>query len=95
MPHRILLFSGGCELCNDAVRTIEIGKCKDCKLEILNINQKENREKAKEYGITSVPTIIIDEKIKFVGNPLFPWFCGEEFYYELARKYPYLREPSI
>ncbi len=34
------------------------------------------KKKMKEYGITSVPTTIIDGNIKVVGIPDFPWICG-------------------
>jgi len=42
----------------------------------------------KRYNITAVPSIVIDGKIKVVGVPTFPWFCGDEFYGMLERKYP-------
>lgn len=35
--------------------------------------------KLKDYNIIAVPSIVIDGKIKVVGIPDFPWFCGEEF----------------
>jgi hypothetical protein len=36
----------------------------------------------------AVPSIVIDSKIKVVGKPMFPWFCGDEFYNMLEREYP-------
>jgi glutaredoxin len=90
LPHSILVFSGGCELCKKTVNTVEVGKCKDCELEVINVNQESNKERVKKFAITSVPSIVIDEKIKVVGVPSFPWFCGDEFYSMLEKKYPLL-----
>jgi hypothetical protein len=41
-----------------------------------------------EYGITSVPTTIIDGNIKVAGTPDFPWICGDDLYMKLKRDYP-------
>ncbi len=86
MPHTIQVFSGGCELCKETADIIEVGKCKDCKMEVLSI--ESNKELAKQFGVTSVPSIVIDGKIKVVGKPTFPWFCGDDFYRMLESKYP-------
>ncbi len=90
MPHRIYVFSGDCKICNDTVRTVEVGKCKDCKLEVIDVNLESNKDKMKRYRITSVPSIVIDDKIKVVGTPSFHWFCGDDFYSMLEKKYPLL-----
>jgi predicted DsbA family dithiol-disulfide isomerase len=42
----------------------------------------------KEYGVTSVPTTIIDGSIKVVGIPDFTWICADELYQKLKREYP-------
>jgi hypothetical protein len=47
------------------------------------------RRKMKEYDVTSVPTTIIDDNIKVVGIPDFPWICGEDLYLKLKREYPF------
>jgi hypothetical protein len=86
LPHTIQVFSGGCDLCKETAEIVEVGKCKDCKMEVLSI--EKNRELARRFGVTSVPSIVIDRKIKVVGKPTFPWFCGDEFYRKLERNYP-------
>lgn len=91
MPHRIQIFSGGCKLCKDTMNIVEVGKCKDCGMEILDVNKKGNKELVRRYGITAVPSIVIDGKIKVVGLPTFPWFCGDEFYGMLEKQYPLKR----
>jgi hypothetical protein len=86
LPHIIQIFSGGCDLCKETAEIVEVGKCKDCKMEVLDI--EKNRELAAQLNITSVPSIVVDGKIKVAGKPTFPWFCGDDFYKMLERKYP-------
>lgn len=88
MRHRIQIFSGECDLCKETSDIVEVGKCKDCKMEVLKVNDERSKQLVKRYRITAVPSIIIDGRIKVVGKPTFPWFCGDEFYRRLERKYP-------
>jgi hypothetical protein len=44
--------------------------------------------KRKLYKITAVPTIVVDGRIKVVGVPDFPWFCGDDFYRFLEKNFP-------
>src|ERR671937_3241912 len=91
--HTIEVFSAGCPLCRHITDEIEIGKCKGCNQTIYDINKltEEIKVKMKEYGIISVPTTIIDGKIKVVGIPDFPWICGDDLYLKLKREYPLKR----
>lgn len=65
-----------------------MGKCKDCKLDVLSIDDRKARPLLRRYSISAVPSIVIDGKIKVVGVPTFPWFCGDEFYGMLETRYP-------
>lgn len=67
---------------------VEVGKCKDCELEVLDVGDKRNSRSVKKFGITAVPSMVIDERIKVIGLPTFPWFCGDEFYKMLEKNYP-------
>jgi len=93
MSHHIEIFTGKCHLCKKVVDIVTIGKCATCKMDVTSVNAEnpETAEKVKDYGITAVPTIVIDGRIKIVGIPDFPWFCGEEFYKFLDEKYPLLQ----
>ncbi|MBI3858614.1 MAG: thioredoxin family protein [Thaumarchaeota archaeon] len=93
MPHTIQVFSGGCELCKAAAEIVEAGKCKDCKMEVLSVEDGKTKSLMKRYSIGAVPSIVIDGKIKVVGIPTFPWFCGDEFYRMLGNRYS-LRQKS-
>jgi len=85
--HRIQIFSAGCGLCRQAEEIVEVGKCRDCKMEVLNVDDKENAELIEQHSITAVPSIVVDGRIKVVGVPNFPWFCGNEFYRLLEKRY--------
>ena len=88
--HTIEIFSAGCPLCRHAIDDIQIGKCQGCNQTVYDMNKmtEEVKRKMKVYGITSVPTTIIDGSIKVVGIPDFPWICGEDLYLKLRREYP-------
>ena len=92
MSHHIEIFTGGCGICRETVDLVTIGKCRDCVLEVLNVDSEEEhvRTRMRDYGITAVSTIVIDGRIKVVGKPRFPWFCGDEFYKFLQENYPLL-----
>lgn len=91
--HTIEIFSANCPLCKHVIDDIQIGKCQGCNQTVYDINNMTDdiKRKMKEYGITSVPTTIIDGNIKVVGIPDFPWICGDDLYKKLKREYP-LRE---
>jgi hypothetical protein len=80
-------FAVNPELQND---DIQIGKCEGCKQIIYDINNmnEDFKIKMKDYDIKSVPTTIIDSKIKMVEIPDFPWICSEDLYKSLEKDYP-------
>ena len=88
--HTIQIFSANCPLCKLITDEIEIGKCKGCSQIIYDVNNMtdEVKLKIKEYDVKAVPTTIIDEEIKIVGIPDFPWICGDDLYKKLKSKYP-------
>src|SRR5437867_131154 len=88
--HLIEIFSANCPLCKHITEDIQIGKCEGCEQVIYDINNMTDdiKRKMKDYGVKSVPTTIIDSKIKVVGIPDFPWICGDELYQKLSKEYP-------
>ncbi|MFQ5986479.1 MAG: thioredoxin family protein [Thermoplasmata archaeon] len=88
--HTIEIFSAGCPLCTYVSDVIEVGKCKGCTQVVLDVNQpkEETRVKMREYGVTAVPTIIIDGEVKITGVPPFPWVCDDDLYRRLRKEYP-------
>lgn len=83
--HKIEVFSANCPLCKHVTDDIAIGKCDGCQQIVYDVNKmtEEVKVKMKDYGITSVPTTIIDGGIKVVGIPDFPWICGDDLYKKL------------
>jgi glutaredoxin 3 len=59
---KIEVFTAGCPLCDETVKLVKELSCPSCEVTIYNL-QKEGMEKAKEYGINSVPTVVVDGKI--------------------------------
>ncbi len=57
-------------------------------MEILDVRDRKNTRLMRRYAIGAVPSIVIDGRIKVVGVPNFPWFCGDDFYNMLETKYP-------
>src|SRR5712691_4626961 len=88
--HTIEIFSANCYLCKHLVDEIQIGKCDGCVQVIYDMNNTtdEIKTKMKEYDVNSVPTTIIDGKIKIEGVPNFPWICSDDLYERLKREYP-------
>ncbi len=90
MAHTVEVFTGNCPLCRKALDMVEAGKCASCVMIERNLAQapEAHSEAARRYGIRSVPTIVVDGRIKVEGTPDFAWMCGDEFYAWLERKYP-------
>jgi len=88
--HTIEIFSANCPLCKHIVDDIQIGKCQGCNQTVYDVNNLTDdiKRKMRDYGITSVPTTIIDGNVKVVGIPDFPWICGDDLYNKLKRDNP-------
>jgi len=87
--HKIEIFSADCPLCKHVIDTVSVGKCADCNMIIHDTNKMDDKLKQamKQYGVTSVPTVVIDGSIKVVGIPDFPWICGDDLYKFLKQRY--------
>jgi len=87
--HTIEIFSADCPLCKELTDIIQIGKCEGCKQVIYDVNimSDDIKTKMKDYEIKAAPTTIIDDKIKVVGIPDFPWVCGDELYKKLNKEF--------
>ncbi|MHA1988367.1 MAG: thioredoxin family protein [Promethearchaeota archaeon] len=70
MGHKFEIFSAGCNLCQKAVETIRKSLCDDCEIVEYDLHapiKEEIQEKINKYDIKVVPTIIVDEKHKYIG----------------------------
>lgn len=60
---KIEVFSAGCTVCEDTITLINRIACPSCEVEILDMHKPEVSNKAKQYGIRSVPAVVVDGKL--------------------------------
>ena len=60
---KIEVFIAGCPLCDDAVRAVRETACPNCEVAIYNLNAGEGRAEAEQYGITRVPSVVVNGKL--------------------------------
>ena len=59
---KVEIFTAGCYLCDEAVNLVKGIACDSCDVSIYNLNN-EGQDKARAYGIISVPTVVVDGEI--------------------------------
>jgi glutaredoxin len=57
---KIEVFSAGCSVCEETIALINRIACPSCEVEILIMHRSDVAKKAKQYGIRSVPAVVID-----------------------------------
>ncbi|MGI8923334.1 MAG: thioredoxin family protein [Fimbriimonadales bacterium] len=61
---RIEVFSAGCPLCEDAIRTVRETACPTCEITVHDLREgcetMECRDKASAYGVMRVPAVAVD-----------------------------------
>ncbi len=60
---KIEIFSAGCGVCDETIQMVKEIACESCEIEILDMKQEDIAKRAKEYGIKTVPSIVIDGKL--------------------------------
>jgi glutaredoxin len=60
---KIEIFSAGCAVCEDAITLVKELACASCEVEIRDMRQADVAAQARQYGIRSVPAIVIDGKL--------------------------------
>lgn len=61
--HKIDVFSAGCPACRETIELVNRVACPSCEVEIFDMNRAEVALRAKNLGIRSVPTVVIDGKL--------------------------------
>jgi glutaredoxin len=59
---KVEVFVAGCPLCKDAVKLIKETACPNWEVKIYDLREK-GMDKAKKYGVNSVPAVVVDGKI--------------------------------
>ncbi len=64
MIRQVEIFIAGCPLCDETVKLVNELTCPSCDVAIYNLNEEgEGVAKAKQYGVTSVPTVVVNGQI--------------------------------
>ena len=65
---KVEVFTAGCPACDDAVSLVKSLACDSCEVEVLDMKESSVSERAKGYGVRSVPAIVIDGKLAGCGS---------------------------
>jgi len=64
---KVEVFTAGCPVCDPAVKMVKDIACPSCDVHVHDLNQGCEtdvcRDKAKEYGISKVPTVVVNGKV--------------------------------
>jgi len=60
---RIEIFSASCPACEETIQMVNALACPSCDVQVLDMRQEDAATKAKEYGIKTVPAVVIDGKL--------------------------------
>lgn len=59
---RVEVFTAGCPVCEPAVNMVEDLACPDCEVTVYQL-QERGADKATEYGIKTVPAVVVDGRV--------------------------------
>ncbi len=57
---KVEIFTAGCPACDEAVTLVKSLACDACEVEVLDMKEPNVSERAKGYGVRSMPAIVID-----------------------------------
>ena len=57
---KVEVFTAGCSLCDDAVQLARSLACEACDVEVIDMKTAAGQTKAKHYGVTSVPAVVVN-----------------------------------
>ena len=60
---RIEIFSAGCSICDETVDLVKQTAGASCEVEVLDMRESRAAAKAKQYGIRSIPAVVVDGKL--------------------------------
>jgi glutaredoxin len=59
---KVEVFTAGCPFCDRAVKLVKSLACESCEVTVYDL-RKRGIQKARRYGVTSVPTVVINGEI--------------------------------
>ena len=65
MPQKrkVEIFSAGCPACEETVSLVNSIACASCDIEVLDMRQADVAARAKRYGVSRVPAVVVDGKL--------------------------------
>ncbi len=60
---KVEVFSAGCPACEPTVQLVKSIACPSCDVQVLDMNKPDVAAKAKQYGVMSVPAVVINGKL--------------------------------
>lgn len=64
MARKVVVFTAGCPLCDEAVQLVRSIACPSCDVQVYDLHQNQEAVNlAKQYGIKRVPAIVVEGKL--------------------------------
>lgn len=60
---KVEVFSAGCPVCDDTIQLVNSVACPSCEVSAPDMREPAVARRARELGIRSVPTVVIDGKL--------------------------------
>ena len=60
---KIEIFSASCPACDETVQLVNSIDCPSCDVQIMDMRKADVAARAKEYGIRTVPAVVIDGQL--------------------------------
>ena len=57
------VFSAGCSVCDETIALVQKLACGSCEVVVHDMHQPEVATRAKQYGVHSVPAVVVDGKL--------------------------------
>ncbi len=59
---QVEVFTAGCPVCEPTVKLVEELTCSNCEVTVYDL-AKEGTHKVQEYGITTIPAVVVDGRL--------------------------------
>ncbi len=69
---KIEVFSAGCPACEPTVQLVKSIACPSCDVQVLDMQKPDVAAKAKQYGVKTVPAVVIDGQLANCCNEAGP-----------------------
>jgi len=65
---KVEIFSADCPICREAIETVKQNACASCDVIVLDMLNPNTAARAKQLGVRSVPSVVIDGKLASIGG---------------------------